>query len=32
MVRRTFTRDLPITLARLVQPGSRYTLQGEFAR
>jgi GntR family histidine utilization transcriptional repressor len=32
VVRRTFTRDLPITLARLVQPGSRYTLQGEFAR
>jgi GntR family transcriptional regulator, histidine utilization repressor len=31
VVRRTFTRDAPITIARLVQPGSRYTLQGEFA-
>lgn len=31
VVRRTFTRDAPITIARLVQPGSRYTLRGEFA-
>jgi len=30
MVRRTFTRDAPITIARLVHPGLRYTLQGEF--
>ncbi len=30
MLRRTFTRDAPITLARLVHPGSRYALQGEF--
>jgi GntR family histidine utilization transcriptional repressor len=30
MVRRTFTRTEPITLARLVHPGSRYDLQGEF--
>ena len=29
MVRRTFTRDRAITLARLVHPGSRYVLQGE---
>ena len=31
VVRRTFTRDAAITIARLVQPGSRYTLHGEFA-
>ncbi|WP_088286286.1 histidine utilization repressor [Ideonella sp. A 288] len=31
IVRRTFSRNEPITLARLVQPGSRYTLQGEFS-
>ena len=31
IVRRTFTRSEPITIARLVQPGSRYRLQGEFA-
>lgn len=31
VVRRTFTRDAVITIARLVQPGSRYTLHGEFA-
>ena len=31
VVRRTFTRSAPITIARLVQPGSRYTLQGEFS-
>ena len=31
VVRRTFTRSAPITIARLVQPGSRYTLHGEFA-
>ncbi len=30
MVRRTFTRDAVITLARLVHPGTRYVLQGEF--
>jgi len=30
VVRRTFTRDAAITIARLVQPGARYTLQGEF--
>lgn len=30
VTRRTFTRDTPITLARLVHPGSRYSLQGEF--
>lgn len=31
VVRRTFTRDAAITLARLVHPGSRYQLSGEFA-
>ncbi len=30
VVRRTFSRDAAITIARLVQPGSRYTLHGEF--
>jgi GntR family transcriptional regulator, histidine utilization repressor len=30
VVRRTFTRDRPITIARLVHPGQRYTLQGDF--
>jgi GntR family transcriptional regulator, histidine utilization repressor len=30
VTRRTFTRDAPITLARLVHPGSLYQLQGEF--
>jgi GntR family transcriptional regulator, histidine utilization repressor len=30
VVRRTFSRTAPITLARLVHPGSRYSLQGEF--
>lgn len=30
VVRRTFSRRAPITLARLVHPGSRYTLHGEF--
>ena len=30
VVRRTFTRERPITIARLVHPGTRYTLQGEF--
>ena len=30
VVRRTFTRAAPITIARLVHPGSRYGLQGEF--
>ena len=31
VVRRTFTTDAVITIARLVQPGARYALQGEFA-
>ncbi len=31
VVRRTFSRSAPITIARLVQPGSRYALHGEFA-
>ena len=30
VVRRTFTRQEPITIARLVHPGTRYALQGEF--
>jgi GntR family histidine utilization transcriptional repressor len=30
VVRRTFTRDAPITIARLVHPGSRYVLEGQF--
>ncbi|MBI5719417.1 MAG: histidine utilization repressor [Burkholderiales bacterium] len=30
VTRRTFTRDAPITIARLVHPGTRYLLQGEF--
>ena len=30
VVRRTFSRDAPITIARLVHPGARYSLQGEF--
>ena len=30
VVRRTFTRHAPITLARLVHPGSRYQLEGQF--
>ncbi len=30
VVRRTFTNEAPITIARLVHPGSRYNLQGEF--
>jgi GntR family transcriptional regulator, histidine utilization repressor len=30
VTRCTFTRDAPITLARLVHPGSRYWLHGEF--
>ena len=30
VVRRTVSQDVPITLARLVHPGSRYLLQGEF--
>jgi GntR family histidine utilization transcriptional repressor len=29
--RRTVSRSVPITLARLVHPGSRYVLQGEFS-
>jgi len=31
VVRRTFTRERPITIGRLVHPGTRYRLQGEFA-
>jgi len=31
VVRRTFTRDAVITLARLVHPGTRYLLEGHFA-
>ena len=31
VVRRTFSRKAPITIARLVHPGLRYSLQGEFA-
>ena len=30
VVRRTFSRSAPITLVRLVHPGDRYMLQGEF--
>lgn len=30
IVRRTFTREAPITIARLVHPGTRYSLHGEF--
>ncbi len=30
VVRRTFSRRAPITIARLVHPGRRYSLQGEF--
>ena len=30
IVRRTMSRGVPITLARLVHPGKRYSLQGEF--
>lgn len=30
IVRRTFSREAPITLARLVHPGALYTLHGEF--
>ena len=30
VVRRTFTRDAAITLARLVHPGARYSLEGQF--
>lgn len=30
VTRRTFSRDATITLARLVHPGARYLLQGEF--
>ncbi len=30
LVRRTFTRQAAITIARLVHPGTRYKLQGEF--
>ena len=30
IVRRTVNRDVPITLARLVHPGSRYRVEGQF--
>ena len=30
LVRRTFSRQTPITIARLVHPGDRYALHGEF--
>ena len=30
IVRRTVNRDIPITLARLVHPGSRYRVQGQY--
>lgn len=30
VVRRTFSRQAPITIARLVHPGRRYSLHGEF--
>jgi GntR family histidine utilization transcriptional repressor len=30
VTRRTFTRDAAITIARLVHPGTRYQLQGDF--
>jgi GntR family histidine utilization transcriptional repressor len=30
IVRRTVSRDVPITIARLVHPGSRYLLEGQF--
>ena len=30
VARRTFGQDMPITAARLVHPGTRYLLQGEF--
>jgi GntR family histidine utilization transcriptional repressor len=30
IVRRTVSRGIPITIARLVHPGSRYQLQGDF--
>jgi GntR family transcriptional regulator, histidine utilization repressor len=30
VVRRTFSREAPITIARLVHPGARYSLHGEF--
>ncbi|MFO1293558.1 MAG: histidine utilization repressor [Rubrivivax sp.] len=30
IVRRTFTRDAAITIARLVHPGGRYLLEGQF--
>ena len=31
VVRRTFTHDAAITIARLVHPGLRYTLEGQFS-
>jgi GntR family histidine utilization transcriptional repressor len=31
VVRRTFTRDAAITIARLVHPGARYAIEGSFA-
>jgi GntR family histidine utilization transcriptional repressor len=32
IVRRTLSRGIPITIARLVHPGPRYQLQGDFGR
>ena len=31
IVRRTVNREVPITLVRLVHPGSRYRLEGQFS-
>ena len=31
IVRRTVNRDIPITLVRLVHPGARYRLEGQFS-
>jgi GntR family histidine utilization transcriptional repressor len=30
LVRRTMSRGVPITLARLVHPGTRYQIDGQF--
>jgi len=30
VVRRTMNRGVPITIARLVHPGSRYQIDGQF--
>jgi GntR family histidine utilization transcriptional repressor len=31
VVRRTVSRGVPITIARLVHPGARYQLEGSFS-